>query len=69
MKTNPVPKTRSQKPKADPHYSAAVQRAKDVAQRLRRAGVIDAEGHRIRTDLPADMRDGQDRRHGHILYL
>ena len=69
VKTIPVPKTRSQKPKADPHYSAAVQRAKDVAQRLRRAGVIDAEGHRIRTDLPADLRDGQDLRHGPILYL
>ena len=64
VKTIPVPKARSQKPKADPHYSAAVQRAKDVAERLRRAGVIDAEGHRIRTDLPADMRDGQDRDYG-----
>ena len=64
VKTIPVPKTADRKPKADPHYSAAVQRAKDVAQRLRRAGVIDAEGHRIRTDLPADMQDGQDRDYG-----
>jgi len=64
VETIPVPKTRNRKPKADPHDSAAVQRANDVAQRLRRAGVIDAEGRRIRTDLPADMRDGQDRDYG-----
>lgn len=64
MKTIPVPKARKPKPKTDPHYSAAVQRAKDVAERLRRAGIIDAEGHRIRTDLPADMLDGQDRDYG-----
>ena len=64
VKTIPVPKIRSQKAKADPHYSAAVQRAKDVAQRLRREGVIDAEGRRVRTDIPADMLDGQDRDYG-----
>jgi hypothetical protein len=64
VKTIPVPKTRNPRPKTDPHYSAAVQRAKDVAERLRRAGVIDADGHRIRTDIPADMQDGQDRDYG-----
>lgn len=64
VKTMPVSKARNQKPKIDPHYPAAVQRAKETAQRLRREGIIDAEGHRIRTDLPVDMRDGQDRDYG-----
>jgi hypothetical protein len=64
VNTIPVPKTRSRKPKADPHYSAAVRRAKDVAQGLRHEGVIDADGRRIRTDVPAGMRDGQDRDYG-----
>jgi hypothetical protein len=60
----PVPKPRNQKPKADPHYPAAVRRAKEVAQRMREAGIIDADGRRIRKDLPADMQEGQDRDYG-----
>jgi len=64
VKTIPVPKARNQKPKADPHYPAAVQRAKDVVQRLRQSGIIDAEGRRIRKDLPADMQEGQVRDYG-----
>ena len=64
VKTIPLPKARDQKPKADLHYSAAVQRAQEVAQRLRRTGIIDAEGRRIRKDLPADMLEGQDRDYG-----
>jgi hypothetical protein len=64
VKTIPVPKARNQKAKPDPHYSASVQHAKEVALRLRRTGIIDAEGRRIRKDLPADMQEGQDRDYG-----
>ena len=56
MKTGPVPHVKDRKLKADPHYPAAVRRAKEAAQRLRDAGIIDAAGRRIRKDLPADMQ-------------
>ena len=64
VKTIPLPKTANRKPKKDPHYPAAVERAKEAARRLREAGIIDAEGRRIRKDLPRDMRQGQDRDFG-----
>jgi hypothetical protein len=64
VKTIPVPKASNQKPKADPHYPAAVRRAKEVVRRLRQSGIIDAEGRRIRKDLPADMQKGADRDYG-----
>ena len=64
VKTIPLPKTTNRKPKKDPHYPAAVERAKEAARRLREAGIIDAEGCRIRKDLPRDMRQGQDRDFG-----
>jgi hypothetical protein len=57
----PLPISGSQKPKEDPHYPAAVKRAREAARRLQEAGIIDAEGRRIREDLAADMREGQDR--------
>jgi hypothetical protein len=44
--------------KPDPYYAAAVQNAKEAARRLMEAGIVDAEGRRIRTDLPPDMREG-----------
>jgi hypothetical protein len=64
VKTIPVPRTRDQKPKEDPHYPAAVKRAKEAARRLQEAGIIDAEGRRIRKDLPPDMHEGKDRDFG-----
>jgi len=64
VKTIPVPRERNQKPKEDPHYPAAVKRAKEAARRLQQAGIIDAKGHRIRKDLPADMQEGKDRDFG-----
>ena len=64
MKTVAIPKTRNQKPKEDPHYPAAVERANEAARRLREAGIIDADGRRIRKSLPSDMREGQDRDFG-----
>jgi len=64
MKTVPLPRARNQQAKQDPHYPAAVERAKEAVRRLQEAGIIDAEGRRIRTDLPADMQEGQDRDFG-----
>jgi len=64
VKTIPLRETRKQKPKEDPHYPEAVERAKEAVRRLQEAGIIDAEGRRIRKDLPADMQEGQDRDFG-----
>ena len=44
--------------KPDPYYAAAVQNTKEAARRLFEAGIVDAEGRRIRKDLPPDMREG-----------
>jgi hypothetical protein len=54
----PLPISGNQKPKEDPHYPAAVKRAREAARRLQKAVIIDADGRRIRNDLPADMREG-----------
>ena len=48
VKTIPIPNIENQRPKADLHYPAAVERAKEAALRLREMGIIDAEGRRIR---------------------
>ena len=64
VKTIAIPRARNQKPKEDPHYPAAVERAKEAARRLQQAGIIDAEGRRIRKDLPPDMQEGKDRDFG-----
>lgn len=64
MKTVTLPRARTQRSKQDPHYPAAVERAKEAVRRLQQAGIIDAEGRRIRTDLPTDMQEGQDRDFG-----
>jgi hypothetical protein len=60
----PLPILVNRKPKEDPHYPAAVKRAREAARSLQEAGIIDAEGRRIRKDLAADMREGQDRDFG-----
>jgi hypothetical protein len=64
VKTIPIRRAGNTTPKADPHYPAAVERAKEAVRRLREAGIIDAEGRRIRKDLPPDMQEGQDRDFG-----
>jgi hypothetical protein len=64
VKTIPLQRARNQKPKEDPHFPAAVKRAREAARRLQEAGIIDAEGRRIRKDLPADMQEGKDRDFG-----
>jgi hypothetical protein len=58
MKKISVRGRKNRKPKKDPHYPAAVERAKEAARRLQEAGIIDAEGRRIRKELPPEMRDG-----------
>jgi hypothetical protein len=60
VKTVPIPRVRNLKPKDDPRYPAAVERAKKAARHLQEAGIIDASGRRIRKDLPADMREDRD---------
>ena len=55
---------RKWKQKPDPYYAAAVQNTKEAARRLLEAGIVDAEGRRIRKDLPPDMREGSDRDFG-----
>ncbi|MCL4850709.1 MAG: hypothetical protein KJZ78_04925 [Bryobacteraceae bacterium] len=64
MRTISLPRARDQKPKEDPHYPAAVKRAREAARRLQEAGIIDAAGRRIRKDLPPDMQKGADRDFG-----
>ncbi len=60
----PIPPKDKRRRKPDPHYPAAVERAKDATRRLQEAGIVDSQGRRIRKDLPADMREGQDRDFG-----
>ena len=64
MKTVPIPRARNQKATKDPHHAAAVERGKAAVRRLQAQGIIDSQGRRIRTDLPADMQKGKDRDFG-----
>ena len=64
MKTIPLPKARNQKPTKDPHHNAAVERGEAAVGKLQRQGIIDSQGRRIWTDLPADMQEGKDRDFG-----
>jgi hypothetical protein len=64
MKTVPLPKARHQNPTRDPHHAAAVERGKAAVRNLEERGIIDGQGRRIRTDIPADMQEGKDRDFG-----
>ena len=64
MKAVALPKAGNQKPTADPHHPAAVERGKAAIRKLQEQGIIDSHGRRIRKDLPADMQDGKDRDFG-----
>lgn len=48
----------------NPYLEEANKRIAEAVRKLQEAGIIDAEGNRIRTDLPADMREGSDRDFG-----
>jgi hypothetical protein len=60
MKRIPVRGLRTPDATDDPHYPAAVERAKEAVRKLQEAGIIDVEGRRIRSDLPFDMRESSD---------
>lgn len=64
VKTITIPKTGNPKPTEDPHHAAAVERGKAAVRKLQELGIIDSQGHRIRTDLPEDMQEGLDRDFG-----
>lgn len=64
VKTIPILKARNQMPIKDPHHAAAVERGKAAVRKLQEQGIIDSQGCRIRTDLPADMHEGNDRDFG-----
>jgi hypothetical protein len=64
VKTIPIPRPRNQKPTKDPYHAAAVERGKAAVRKLQEQGIIDGKGRRIRTGLPADMQEGQDRDFG-----
>jgi len=60
MKVAPIPQVRNRKPVKDPHHAAAVERGKAAVRKLQEQGIIDSQGRRIRTGLPADMQAGKD---------
>lgn len=64
MKTIPTPRARNQQPTRDPHHAVAVERGKAAVRKLQEQGIIDENGRRIRTGLPADMQEGKDRDFG-----
>ena len=63
MATVDTPKA-NQTPTADPHYPAAVERVKAAVRELQQKGIIDAQGRRVRQDLPSDMQEDADRDFG-----
>ena len=64
VRTISLPQSRNQRPVEDPHHSAAVRRGKAAVEKLQKRGILDDKGRRIRTDLPADMQERQDRDFG-----
>jgi hypothetical protein len=58
-----IPKT-NQTPTKDPQYPAAVERVKAAVRELQEKGIIDAQGRRVRRDLPPDMQEDADRDFG-----
>ena len=51
-------------PTPDPFFEKAVENVKKAVRSLQDAGIIDAEGNRIRQDLPPDMKEDLDRDFG-----
>jgi hypothetical protein len=51
-------------PTVDPYHAAAVENVKKAVRELQAKGIIDAQGKRIGTSLPDDMREGSDRDFG-----
>ena len=51
-------------PRLDPHLRGAAERVKAAAEELKRLGIADTHGKRIRSGLPKDMREGAERDFG-----
>ena len=64
VRTIRILRNKVRKPKEDPYYPEAVERAKEAVRQLQEAGIIDSEGRRIRNDLPPDMQEDEDRDFG-----
>ena len=63
VSTVEIPKA-NQTPTQDPHYPAAIERVKGAVRELQKKGIIDAQGRRIRQDLPPDMEEDAGRDFG-----
>ncbi len=51
-------------PKREPLLEGAAERIHAAVRELKKLGIVDEDGHRIRTDLPEDMKEGADRDFG-----
>jgi len=63
-KTKGLPLPRGHDATQDPHRAAAIERGKAAVRKLQQQGILDSQGRRVRTELPADMREGEDRDFG-----
>ena len=60
IKTTGIPHIENPSPSVDPYLKQAGVNIRAAVADLMARGIIDAEGNRIRQDLPADMREGSD---------
>jgi hypothetical protein len=51
-------------PKHEPFLDGAAERIHAAVRELKELGIVDAQGNRVRTDLPQDMKEGSDRDFG-----
>ena len=55
-----IPHIENPSPSYNPLLEGAGERIRAAVADLRARGIIDAQGNRIRTDLPEDMREDSD---------
>jgi hypothetical protein len=48
-------------PKHEPLLEGAAERIHTAVRELKELGIVDEKGRHLRTDLPADMKDGANR--------
>ena len=51
-------------PKPEPFLEGAAERVHAAVRELKKLGIVDDQGNRVRTDLPEDMKEGADRDFG-----
>lgn len=51
-------------PKPEPLLESAAERIHAAVRELKKLGIVDENGNRVRTDIPEDMKDGADRDFG-----